>query len=129
MTWVVKIERHRLGDLLTKKWFQDPKPIGAWKGVREAKEYGRICSQVYLYNETRGSGEDCLFLNVFVRGNKIPVEKRPVMVWIHGGGWLFGDGDEYMYGPDYLMRKDIILVTFNYRLGVLGMYHFIKLNQ
>jgi carboxylesterase type B len=42
------------------------------------------------------------------------------MVWIHGGGWLSGSGGTQMYGPQYLLDKDIILVTFNYRLGILG---------
>ena len=42
------------------------------------------------------------------------------MVWIHGGGFLFGSGNDDFYGPEYLMRKDIVLVTFNYRLGVFG---------
>lgn len=45
---------------------------------------------------------------------------KPVMVWFHGGGFLFGSGDDTNFGPDYLMRKDIILVTFNYRLGIFG---------
>jgi carboxylesterase type B len=42
------------------------------------------------------------------------------MVWIHGGGWLSGSGGTQMYGPQYLLDKDIILVTINYRLGILG---------
>jgi len=44
----------------------------------------------------------------------------PVMVWIHGGGFKFGDGSETVYGPDYLLSKDIVFVSMNYRLGVLG---------
>jgi carboxylesterase type B len=43
-----------------------------------------------------------------------------VMVWIHGGGFFNGSGGTHMYGPQYLLDKDIILVTMNYRLGALG---------
>jgi carboxylesterase type B len=42
------------------------------------------------------------------------------MVWIHGGGWFTGSGNTDMYGPQYLLDKDVILVTINYRLGTLG---------
>lgn len=42
------------------------------------------------------------------------------MFWVHGGGFVMGSGNTDMYGPDYLMNYDVILVTFNYRLGVLG---------
>lgn len=42
------------------------------------------------------------------------------MVWIHGGAFMVGSGNDDIYGPDYLMRKDIVLVKINYRLGVLG---------
>jgi len=55
-----------------------------------------------------------------------PEKKHPVMVWIHGGGFYAGSGDASFYGPDYIVQKDIVLVTLNYRLGVLGMqliYH------
>lgn len=47
-----------------------------------------------------------------------PSEKRTVMVWIHGGGFYLGDAS--FYGPDYIVQKDVILVTLNYRLGSLG---------
>lgn len=46
--------------------------------------------------------------------------KLPVMVWLHGGGFSFGSGNSFLYGPDYLVAEDIVLVTFNYRLGPLG---------
>ena len=44
----------------------------------------------------------------------------PVMVWVHGGGFVSGDGGDRLYGPRYLLDRDVILVTFNYRLGPLG---------
>ena len=47
-------------------------------------------------------------------------EPLPVMVWVHGGGFVSGDGGDRVYGPRYLLNRDVILVTFNYRLGPLG---------
>lgn len=63
--------------------------------------------------------EDCLYLNVYTKSLN-PNLRRPVMVWIHGGAFLMGDGSDSVYGPDYFLRKDIVFVTFNYRLSVLG---------
>lgn len=63
--------------------------------------------------------EDCLYLNVFTTDME-PLKKRAVMVWIHGGGFFMGSGDAYLYGPDHIVQKDVVLVTLNYRLGVLG---------
>jgi len=48
------------------------------------------------------------------------LKKRPVMVWIHGGAFSLGSGDSSFYGPDYIVEKDVVLVTLNYRLGALG---------
>jgi carboxylesterase type B len=45
---------------------------------------------------------------------------KPVMVWIHGGGFYLGSGNTDFYGPDHLIREDVVLVTLNYRLGALG---------
>lgn len=67
---------------------------------------------------TRG-GEDCLYLNVYTPSLN-PPEPRPVMFWIHGGGFVSGSGDDDWYGPKYLLKKDVVLVTINYRLEVLG---------
>jgi carboxylesterase type B len=47
------------------------------------------------------------------------------MVWIHGGGFLHGSGNDTFFGPDYIVKHDVTLVTFNYRVGVLGkLYKF-----
>lgn len=61
--------------------------------------------------------EDCLYLNIYTP--KVG-QKLSVMVYIHGGGWLAGNGNRDSYGPEYLMDHNIILVTMNYRLGPLG---------
>lgn len=70
--------------------------------------------------------EDCLTLNVFVPANIKPDSKLAVLFFIHGGGFLEGTGDDELYGPDFIIEKDTILVTMNYRLGVLG---FLSLNS
>lgn len=63
--------------------------------------------------------EDCLYINVYTPEIK-PKKPLPVMVWIHGGGFMSGSGNSDFYGPDFLMPQEVILVTFNYRLEVLG---------
>ncbi|KAJ8682867.1 hypothetical protein QAD02_018659 [Eretmocerus hayati] len=99
--------------------FRDPVPKSCWSGILDCKEYGSICSQLDWFTKKLSGSDDCLFLNVFAKNIETDI-KRPVMVWIHGGGFIFGSGDDDFYGPDYLVRKEVILVTINYRLGVLG---------
>ena len=62
--------------------------------------------------------EDCLVLNVYSRDVGSP--DTAVMVWIHGGAFILGDGGTDAYGPEFLLDKDIVLVTINYRLSALG---------
>lgn len=68
--------------------------------------------------------EDCLYLNVYtpnlnyLRNKKAPL--KSVMVYIHGGAFLLGSSYENELGPDFLVDKDVVLVTFNYRLGAFG---------
>lgn len=64
--------------------------------------------------------EDCLFLNVYVPWPKKDDQKLPVMFWVHGGSFNKGNGGWQYYGPDYLIEQDVIVVTINYRLGILG---------
>lgn len=61
--------------------------------------------------------EDCLYLNVYTTGLTKP---KPVMFWIHGGAFMVGTASPNMKKPDYLMTKDIVLVSSNYRLGAFG---------
>jgi para-nitrobenzyl esterase len=67
-----------------------------------------------------GSSEDCLFLNVYSPANASQTSKLPVMLWIHGGGFAGGSGDEPRHNGDFLPLKGVVLVTINYRLGVFG---------
>nr|CAD7203573.1 unnamed protein product [Timema douglasi] len=95
--------------------FEPPQQVDSWSGVLDATKEGHICPQlkrgVYLGNE------DCLFLNVYGISDGT---KRPVMVWIHGGGFLSGSGNTNMFGPEFLIDTDVVLVTLNYRLDALG---------
>ncbi|KYN16377.1 PREDICTED: juvenile hormone esterase-like [Trachymyrmex cornetzi] len=105
--------------------FKDPVPAEPWFGERDASKYGNIAVQVELVTHKVIGNEDCLYLNVYT--TKIESsKKRPVMVWIYGGGFIIGSGDAAWYGPDYIVEKDVVLVTLNYRLGVLG---FLNLNN
>ena len=63
--------------------------------------------------------EDCLFLDVTVPGGISPANKKAVMIYIHGGGYLQGSGMSYIGGP-LAVRGDVIVVAINYRLGVFG---------
>jgi len=102
-----------------------PQPHGAWDGVLEATQVGSPCPQITSLGFGSFVGnEDCLFLNVYTPGQTKSAKTQkglPVMVWIHGGSLLFGAGSEY--DPTPLVTKgDVIVVTFNYRLGVLGWF-------
>lgn len=80
----------------------------------------KMSAQLDLLANVIGS-EDCLYLNVYVpySWNKERTQK-PVMVWIHGGNFLHGNGNIEETRPDYFMDKDVVMVSINYRLGVLG---------
>ena len=98
--------------------FRNPIPHRGWEGVRDASEHGNVCLTNGIPLGLRGS-EDCLFLNVYVHklgGNK------PVMVWIHGGGFDSQSGNSWVYGMENFVTQDIVVVSINYRLGALGFF-------
>jgi para-nitrobenzyl esterase len=104
--------------------FRAPRPPRPWSGVRPATEFGPWAPQnaagSALTGETPAAGdEDCLTLNVWTPGSD--GSRRPVMVWIHGGGFTGGSGAAALYGGARLARRgDLVVVTINYRLGILG---------
>ncbi|RLU20287.1 hypothetical protein DMN91_006894 [Ooceraea biroi] len=96
---------------------QDPKRPASWDGIRNASENGNVCSQLDLSTETVIGDEDCLYLNVYVPRSIYGTTRIPVMVWIHGGGYFYGSGSDGNHRPDYLLAKEVIVVSINYRLG------------
>ncbi|XP_019889012.2 esterase E4-like isoform X1 [Ooceraea biroi] len=101
--------------------FKDPEPPASWDGIRDASENGGdVCSQLDPFTKTVIGGEDCLYLNVYVSRELYGTTRNPVMVWIHGGAYLVGSGNDILYRPDYLLAKGVILVCVNYRLGAFG---------
>ena len=101
-----------VGDL---RW-QPPAPVAAWSGVREATRNGAICMQNGGQEVTQD--EDCLFLNVWAP--RETAELRPVLFWIHGGGYTGGSGSTALYDGTPLARDGAVVVTINYRLNVFG---------
>ncbi len=98
-----------------------PAPAQSWQGVRDATTPGLRCPQDTHSDPDYGrpTGEDCLNLNVWTPHGATPEDPRPVLVWIHGGGFLNGSAD--IYDSRWLAtRGDIVVVTVNYRLGTLG---------
>ncbi len=108
-----------------RRW-QPPQPAPAWEGERMADSFGPDCIQSpypensFFYRPARLSSEDCLYLNVWTPAE--PEEPLPVMVWIHGGALTRGSGAIGTYDGSRLAGKDVVLVTINYRLGVLGYF-------
>ncbi|NP_001124351.1 beta-esterase 2 precursor [Bombyx mori] len=106
--------------------FKAPVPFGPWEGVLDATKVSPICVQrnPYVRQKDIVGQEDCLYLNVYVpattNDDKSKKELLPVMLFLHGGGWMCGDATTAMYGPEFLLDRDVILVTTNYRLGPLG---------
>lgn len=86
----------------------------------EAYDDSAVCPQVEEFNNTIVGSLDCLNLNVFVPNKASSEKKLPVLVWIPGGGFTIGFGNRYLYGPKYLIRHDVVVVSINYRLGPYG---------
>ncbi len=108
--------------------FLPPDPPELWGGVRPAQAFGLAAPQNAaemgpLFRLGLGAtGEDCLSLNVWTPA--LDDARRPVMVWIHGGAFVLGAGSQLLYDGAALARRgDVVVVTINYRLGVLGFLH------
>lgn len=112
------------------RW-RPPQPAPSWRGVRKAAAYSPACPQLGSYPPDAGReaiSEDCLTLNIWAPAAKSG-RKLPVMVWIHGGSLLNGSGSLPHYAGDHLAARGVIVVTINYRLGVLGFLAHPDLNR
>ncbi|RZC40159.1 juvenile hormone esterase [Asbolus verrucosus] len=103
--------------------FKAPEPPEPWSFAVNATQDAPYCIQKnYFFANPKVEGkEDCLYLNVYVP-QTIRQNLLPVMVFIHWGGFFAGRGSSDIIGPEYIMDKDVILVSFNYRLGVFGFF-------
>lgn len=111
-----------------------PQPPQAWPGVRAAKKFGPNSAQPdnamggFLggISTPPPAGEDCLYLNIWSPG--ADQQKRPVLVWIHGGAFIAGSGADPWYdGSSFARNGDVVVVTINYRLGMLGFLYLDEL--
>lgn len=99
-----------------------PQPPAPWGSVRDALVFGAGCLSA-LENDHRPGprDEDCLYLNIWTAAKRAD-EKRPVMVWIHGGGFQFGSSANPATDGGALAAEGVVVVSFNYRLGVFGFF-------
>ncbi|HTV21663.1 MAG TPA: carboxylesterase family protein, partial [Polyangiaceae bacterium] len=112
-----------------RRW-HPPEPVAPWTGTRDAATFSRSCVQrvqrrllpwTEEYMPQGEISEDCLALNVWT-GAASDVERRPVLVYIHGGAYTGGSGDVAVYDGEALAARGIIVVTLNYRVGVFGFF-------
>lgn len=117
--------------------FQELQPVEPWDEPLNATRVGPVCPQTdILYKQLMkaegGMGEDCIHANIHVPLHALPRSScagagaaegsdgaegagLPILVFIHGGGFAFGSGDPDLHGPEFLLRNDVIVITFNYR--------------
>ncbi|WP_236703866.1 carboxylesterase/lipase family protein [Lentzea aerocolonigenes] len=101
------------------RW-RDPQPVTPWRDVRDATTPAPMCAQNSQLGLPASDVEDCLYLNVTTPAGT-SAKPRPVMVWIHGGGFTAGAASQY--DARWLATKnDAVIVTVNYRLGVFGFF-------
>lgn len=103
-----------------------PQPAASWDGVRTASDYGADCMQNPFEADAAPlrtePAEDCLYLNVWKPEDAGPGSDLPVLVWIYGGGWVNGGTSPAVYDGTATAEKDVVFVSFNYRLGRFGFF-------
>ena len=116
-----------VGDL---RW-REPQPPEPWSGVRSADAFGPAAVQAdqsvgsfyereFFWMGDPVRSEDCLYLNIWTPAAGEPEAKLPVAMWIHGGAYIQGYGHETEFDGEAFARRGVILVTVNYRLGIMG---------
>lgn len=123
--------------------FRHPVSPGSWRGIRQATQYGPAAIQPVQESGDAAANvhgvpqmlapsqyqEDCLYLNVWTPA-KTQADKLPVFIWVHGGGMVAGSGVECVCAGEGLAgRKDMIVVTINYRLGLFGWFAHAELTR
>ncbi len=120
----------------TGKWrWQPPQPVQPWQGVRRAQAFGKAAPQlpsaaasIRDFRVDEAQSEDCLYLNIWTPA--ADKAGRPVMVWIHGGYFTMGSGAQPVFNGDKLAAGgDVVVVTINYRLGVLGFLNLYEVTK
>ncbi|MEU7837996.1 carboxylesterase family protein [Nonomuraea sp. NPDC049129] len=101
-----------------------PVPAEAWDGVREAGEFGPRPPQSRLLGASSADGADGDWLTVNVWSPDLGAARLPVMVWIHGGGYMYGWSGDPVFDGRVLARDGVVMVTFNYRVSAEGFGHF-----
>jgi para-nitrobenzyl esterase len=100
-----------------------PEPVESWRGVRPATKFAARCMQAPIFDDmvfrSPGISEDCLYLNLWTPA-KAKGEKRPVLVYLFGGGFIAGDASEPRYDGEAMAKQGLVVVTVGYRLGVFG---------
>ncbi len=113
------------------RW-QPPQPVAPWTGVRPASEYGPRAMQGRIFDDMvfhdAGPSEDCLYLNLWMPA-KPATDKLPVMVWIHGGGFVAGSSSEPRQDAGNLSKQGVLVVSMNYRMGIFGFFSLPELTQ
>lgn len=100
--------------------FRPPQPVTPWTGIQDALAFGDQCPQMRGMLADKGPmSEDCLRVNVFTPG--ADDQRRPVMLWFHGGGFEAGSASQKVYdGARLALRGDVVVVSINHRLNVYG---------
>lgn len=113
------------------RW-QSPLPLARWEGVRQATDFGPVCHQpvprlsnIYV-GKPMPQSEDCLTLNIW---SPAGARNLPVFFWIHGGALQSGSGREAVYDGKRLAERGVVVVSINYRLGVLGWFAHPELSE
>lgn len=107
--------------------FQQPEKFGSWNQTLDATAFGPSCMQdkrtMSRQLPNNDISEDCLYLNIYVPRNLSPSNNKSVLIWVHGGAYIVGQGMK-RDGSTLALTGDVIVVTINYRLGIFGFLSF-----